>query len=122
MNKSERRNRVIARGEHSGHSHIIVGDAEVKRNSDGEIIITMGNMGCVLRHIMETSWVESESQVHTGEHGDIVIDKYDHLCEIGQILGRQGDVALEKIADRTYKYIPQTEYDPYEDKIREVRD
>lgn len=114
MNKKERTNRVIARGEGSNHSHVIVGDAEIKRNDNGEILITIGQEGAVLRHILESSWMDG-SEVHTGEHGDI------SLSDLPEQI-RQGDVLLEKVKDRTYKYIAQVEYDPYDDVIRQVRD
>lgn len=114
MNKKERTNRVIARGEGSNHSHVMVGDVEVKRNNDGEILITIGSEGAVLRHILESSWMGG-AEVHTGEHGDISLT--DLPTQV-----RQGDVMLEKVGERTYKYIAQVEYDPYDDVIRQVRD
>lgn len=114
MNKQERINRVIARGEGSNHSHVIVGDAEVTRNKNGEILIEVGDEGAVLRHIIETSWMEG-NEVHTGEHGDISLEELP-----AQV--RQGDVLLEKVGKRTYKYIAQQEYDPYNDVIKQVRD
>lgn len=114
MNKIERTNRIIARGEGSNHSHVVVGDATIKRNNDGEIIIEVGKEGAVLRHILETSWMNGQ-EVHTGEHGDINLEELP-----SQI--RQGDVLLEKIGARTYKYVAQQEYDPYNDLIQKVRD
>lgn len=113
MNKKERTMRVIARGEGSNHSHVIVGDAVV-RNKNGEILIEIGNEGAVLRHILETSWMNGQ-EVHTGEHGDI---------ELGELPAqvRQGDVFLEKVGERTYKYIAQQEFDPYNDLIQQVSD
>ena len=115
MNNKERSNRVIARGEGSNHAHVIVGDATVTRNNEGEILIEIGNEGAVLLHILETSWVDGQEVVHTGEHGDI--DLSDLPVQI-----RQGDVMLEKIGERTYKYIAQVEYDPYNDMIQKVKD
>ena len=114
MNKKERSNRIIARGEGSNHSHVIVGDAKVKRNKQGEIFIEIGNEGAVLRHILETPWMEGK-EVHTGEHGDISLEGFP-----AQV--RQGDVMLEKVGERTYKYIAQQEYDPYNDLIQTVKD
>jgi len=114
MNKQERINRVIARGEGSNHSHVITGDAEVKRNSKGEILIEIGKEGATLRHILETSWINGQ-EVHTGEHGDITLTDLPNQV-------RQGDVLLEKIDKRTYKYIAQQEYDPYNDLIQQVND
>lgn len=113
MNKQERKNRVIAQGEHSNHSHIITGDAIV-RNERGEILIEVGNEGAVLKHLLESNWMSGQ-ETWTGEHTDIDLSGLPNQV-------RHGDVLLEKIADRTYKYIPQVEYDPYDDAIRAVRD
>ena len=38
MNKIERTNRVIARGEHSNHAHIVVGNATIEKISNETII------------------------------------------------------------------------------------
>lgn len=114
MTKQERKNRIIARGEGSNHSHVIVGDAEVKRNSKREILIEIGKEGAMLRHILETSWLEGQ-EIHTGEHEDISLLKLPSQV-------RQGDVLLEKVGNRTYQYIAQQEYDPYNDLIQKVRD
>lgn len=96
MKKTERLSRIIARGEHSNHSHIVTGDAVV-RNEKGEIIIEVGQEGAVLRHLLESEWLAGR-EVWTEEHTDI------------------------KIEPGTYKYVPQLEYDPYEEVIRQVRD
>ena len=112
MNKQERKSRIIARGEIGGHGHIIVGEAIV-RNHNGEILIDV-NGECSIRHLLEKAWLDGQD-VWTEEHADISLtDLPDQV--------RQGDVMLEKIAERTYKYIPQIEYDPYQDLIRQVRD
>ena len=96
MRKEERLNRIIARGEHTNHSHVVVGDAEVL-NQDGVITISVGNEGAVLRHILESNWLEGE-EVWTKEHKDIPLEK------------------------GTYKYIAQIEYDPFEKIVRRVLD
>lgn len=114
MNKQELKNRIIARGEGSNHSHVIVGDATVTRNSNGEILIEVGNEGAVLKHILESSWMNGQ-EVFTGEHMDIPLNELPTQL-------RQGDVMLERIAERTYKYIPQVEYDPYNEVIKQVTD
>lgn len=113
MTKSERKSRVIARGEGSNHSHVICGDAVV-RNVNGEILIEIGNEGAVLRHLLETDWLTGK-ETWTREHADIDLSEMP-----GQI--RHGDVMLDKVGERTYKYIPQMEYDPYDEIIRQVRD
>lgn len=114
MTKTERHLRIIARGEGSGHAHIIVGDAQVTRNDKGEILIEIGKEGAILRHILESAWIGGQ-EVHTGEHTDISLEELPSQV-------RQGDVMLEKIDERTYKYIAQQEYDPYNDLIQKVRD
>ena len=113
MTKKELKNRIIARGEGSNHSHIITGDAIVK-NENGEILIEVGNEGCVLKHLLETSWLDGREE-WTGEHADI------DLTELPDQV-RHGDVLLDRVGKRTYKCIPQMEYDPYEDLIRQVKD
>lgn len=97
MDTDERKNRIIARGETSNHCHVVTGDAEIIRNGEEEIIVKVGEEGAVLKHILESAWMEGQ-EVWTKEHEDIELDKGD------------------------YKYIPQVEYDPYDEKIREVKD
>lgn len=96
MNKKERENRIIARGEHSNHCHVITGDAVVK-NNNGEILVEVGNERAVLRHLLESDWMKG-NEVWTKEHHDIKIEK------------------------GTYKYIAQKEFDPFEGIIRNVLD
>lgn len=114
MTKTERQSRIIAKGEFSDHSHVIIGDAQVTRNKNGEILIEVGKEGAVLRHILESVWMGGQ-EVHTGEHTDISLEELPSQV-------RQGDVMLEKIGERTYKYIAQQEYDPYNDLIQTVKD
>lgn len=121
MNKQERQNRIIARGEASNHAHVVTGDAKITRNNSGEILIELGKEECVLRHILETAWLEG-TEVHTQEHGDINLTEIDKLAEVGTLPARQGDVALEKIAKGKYRYVPQVEFDPYDAVIRKVQD
>lgn len=98
MKTEDRKNRIVARGEHSNHSHVIVGDAEVRRNENGEINITTGKEGATLRHILESNWLEGE-EVWTGEHEDVKLEP-----------------------NREYTYVAQEEYDPFEDVVRRVLD
>lgn len=114
MKKHELENRIIARGEGSNHAHVITGDAEVKRDSNGRILITIGEEGAILKHILETAWMDGQ-EVHTGEHKEI------DLSELPAQI-RQGDVLLERKEGRTYEYIAQQEYDPYNNLIVQVRD
>lgn len=97
MTKKEKTNRIIARGEVSNHSHVIVGEAEVTREENGRILITVGNSGAVLKHLLETEWMDGR-EVWTKEHTDIPLEK------------------------GTYEFVQQQEYDPYQDIIRQVRD
>ena len=93
-----RKDRIIARGEHSNHCHVVVGDdVDIKRNDNGELIIEVGNEGAVLRHLLESNWLEGQ-EVWTKEHKDI------------------------KLKPGSYKYVAQIEYDPFEEIIREVLD
>ncbi len=98
MNKLDRKSRVIARGEHSNHSHVLIGDAIVERNDKGEIIMKVGSEGAVMRHILESNWIESGQQVWTEEHQDVKLPKGEYI------------------------YIPQIEKDPFTNIIREVLD
>lgn len=113
MKKEELKNRVIARGEGSNHSHVITGDAVVK-NKNGEIVIEVGKEGAILKHLLESEWMNGNEK-WTGEHTDIDLSGLPDQV-------RHGDVFLEKIGERSYKYIPQMEYDPYNDVISQVRD
>lgn len=114
MNTNERKNRIIARGEHSNHSHVIVGDAEVTRNKKGEIIIEVGAEGAMLRHILETDWLDGR-EVWTEEHKDIDLSSLPGIV-------RHGDVVLEKVGERSYAYIQQKVYDPLTKRIEDARD
>lgn len=92
MNKEERQKRVIARGEHSNHSHVLVGN--VTFNNDDTFTV---NDTAKIRHILESNWLEGQ-EIWTKEHHDIDLER------------------------GTYKYVPQVEYDPYQEIIRQVQD
>jgi hypothetical protein len=97
MNKEERKLRVIARGEHSNHCHVITGDVEVKE-VDGKTIVTVTeDSNACLKHLLESEWLEGR-EVWTKEHKDIPLEK------------------------GTYEFVQQSEYDPYADVIRVIRD
>lgn len=87
---------IIARGEVSGHSHIAVGDVEVYEDN-GEIILDVHGEAAI-KHLLEEAFVKEGREVWTGEHADIIL--------------KPGK----------YKYVPQIEFDPYEDKIRLTKD
>lgn len=94
MNLEERQKRIIARGEHSNHSHIITGDIEF--DSLGRIVVGE-NSNAVLKHLLEKEWI-SGKEVWTGEHTDIKL-----------LLG-------------TYQYIQQKVFDPLTQRIEDARD
>jgi len=96
MTKEERKNRIIARGEVTGHMHAIVGDADVHQSNQEVLVEVHGR--AAIKHLLETPWIEEGREVWTKEHDDIELEP-----------GK-------------YKYVPQKEFDPYEDRIREVRD
>jgi len=98
MNKKERSLRILARGEISGHSHIITGEDVLVKEEKGNIVITVGNSGAVLKHLLETPWVEEGKEIWTEEHADI------------------------NIAPGTYDYIPETNYDPLTKRLEKVID
>jgi hypothetical protein len=89
-------NNIVARGEVSGHSHIAVGDVTVYE-VDGEIILDVHGEAAI-KHLLEDAFTKEGREQWTGEHADIKLEK------------------------GTYKYIPQVEFDPYDEVIRQVRD
>jgi len=68
MKKQERELRVVARGEHSNHCHVIIGG-----ELEGEFIISSTLKNAVVKHLKEEEWVKGGRQVWTGEHTDIVL-------------------------------------------------
>lgn len=97
MKKEERTNRIIARGEVSGHSHIITGECVIDRNKE-RVVIHAGK-NCAIKHLLETQFVEQGVEVWTKEHKDIPL-----------------------IEGQSYEYIQQVEYDPYSQLIQKVQD
>lgn len=87
---------IIARGEVSGHSHIACGEVDVYEK-DGEIILDVHGEAAI-KHLLEEAFTKEGKEVWTGEHADIKLEK------------------------GTYKYIPQVEFDPYDEVIRQVQD
>ncbi len=97
LTKKERESRIIARGEHSGHAHIITGDVEItKKNGDVFIKVNEDSNAC-LKHLLEKEWIEG-NEIWTKEHKDIPLKK------------------------GTYKFVQQIEFDPYSSLIQSVRD
>lgn len=112
MTLKERKSRIIARGEHSGHSHIVTGEASV-RNESGEILIDILGSASI-EHLMEDAWLNGECK-WTEEHTSI------ELTEMPTYI-RQGDIFLEKIGEKTYRYVQQMVYDPLLQRIDAARD
>lgn len=97
MKKEERQKRIIARGEHSDHSHVITGNVEIKTENGKTIIVVGENSNACLKHLLESDWMQGK-ETWTKEHKDIPLEK------------------------GTYEFVQQVEYHPYEDVIRKVQD
>lgn len=89
-------NKIIARGEVSGHAHIAVGDVDVLE-LDGEIYLDVKGEAAI-KHLLEEVFVKEGKEVWTEEHSDI------------------------QLQPGVYKYVPQVEFDPYEKIIKKVQD
>ena len=109
--KDELLSRIIARGEFSDHCHVIDGPCTIERVGS-DIFINSEDGATVIKHLLESKYLDGK-QAWTGEHKDIPL--------AGNTI-RHGDVILKHIAPGRYQYIPQIEYDPFEDIIRQVRD
>ena len=96
MNLEQRKERIIARGEHSNHAHIITGNAVIERKGE-DIFITVNDDTVKIRHLLETAYLAG-NEVWTEEHTDIAM------------------------APGTYKYIPQVEFNPLNELIVRVVD
>ena len=94
---SIRENRIVARGEVSGHSHIITGECEM--DEDNDVLTIKAGKDCVIKHLLETPFVNEGLEVWTKEHADIPL--------------KEGS---------TYQVIQQIEYNPYEKAIQNVKD
>ena len=113
MNLQERKSRIIARGEFSNHSHVIVGDAKVETKG-GHTYITIGDGGASIKHLLETAWLEGKEQ-WTEEHADIDLTEMPNQV-------RHGDILLKKIDERKYQYVQQMVFDPLSKRIEAARD
>lgn len=94
MNTTDRKKRIVARGEHGNHCHVITG--EVEFDSQGRLVVGEDS-SATLRHLLETEWMEG-NEVWTGEHKDI------------------------KLTPGTYEYVPQMVFDPLSKRIEAARD
>ena len=97
MKKEERKNRIIARGELSNHSHVVTGECEIIRNE--ESVIIKAGKNCAIKHLLEREYVEEGVEAWTKEHVDIPL--------------KEGE---------SYEYVQQQEYNPYEKAIEKVKD
>jgi hypothetical protein len=97
MKKEERLNRIVARGEVSGHSHIITGECEITKK--GETTVIKAGRNCAIKHLLEIPFIEEGLEKWTKEHTDIPLPE-------GSVL----------------EIIQQVEYNPYKDAIRAVKD
>lgn len=86
--------RIVAQGEHSNHSHIITGDAEVYE-LDGKFFIDATDAS--VEHLLESSWLLGNKE-WTKEHLPI------------------------KLEPGLYEMLPQQQYNPYEKARERVRD
>jgi predicted ribosome-associated RNA-binding protein Tma20 len=118
--KEERLNRIVARGEVSGHSHIITGDAVVVREKEKTIVHINGK--CAIKHLLEKPFVDEGIEQWTKEHHDADISKLIKKAKEGEVFIRHGDIFIEKIDDKTCLIIQQNEYNPYLQAIQKVQD
>jgi co-chaperonin GroES (HSP10) len=93
----ERKKRVIAQGEVSGHAHIVTGEATIEKTKEG-VVITAGK-NCAIKHLIEANFINEDAEVWTKEHADIEI--------------KEGE---------KYLFVQQQEYNPYKKAIDKVKD
>jgi hypothetical protein len=94
MTQQERQKRIIARGEHSNHCHVMTGNVEFDKQ--GRLLVGEDS-NAVLKHLLEKEWLEGK-EVWTGEHKDI------------------------SLQPGIYEYVPQMVYDPLAKRIEAARD
>jgi hypothetical protein len=94
MTTQQRSQRIIARGKHSNHCHVVTGNVEF--DPQGRLVVGE-DCNAVLRHLLETEWMQGK-EVWTGEHKDI------------------------QLLPGVYEYVPQMVYDPLAKRIEAARD
>lgn len=94
MTIAERKKRILARGEHSNHCHVITG--EIEFDSQGRLVVGEDS-NAVLKHLLETDWLEGK-ETWTGEHKDIML--------------KPG----------LYEMVPQMVFDPLTERIESAKD
>lgn len=97
MTKKERMARILAVGETTNHCHIIVGDVDISTTDEGTVLM-VGPDGALIRHVLQSAWVEKEEQVWTKEHKDITVE------------------------EGTYDMVPQINFDPLTKRVERARD
>ena len=85
--KEERMKRIIARGEHSGHDHIVTGDVEVCEaiipGLGKRIVVTVGeDSNASLKHLLEKPWLEEGKEEWTKEHHAIALPPGEYTFPI----------------------------------------
>lgn len=104
--KEERLLRIVARGEHSGHAHILVGeDLVIERDGDDIVFTVPEGAEVLLRHLVEEAWCERGEQVSIWDREK----------------GRDGHMDIA-VAPGQYRVIHQIETDPISRAIRQVMD
>lgn len=97
MKKEERINRIIAKGEVTGHSHIVTGDCTIER--ENETVVIKAGKNCAIKHLLEQPFVEEGVETWTEEHNDISLNEGE-----------------------SYSFVQQVEFDPYNETIIKIKD
>lgn len=95
--KLTKTSRIVARGEHSDHSHIITGQAEVLTDSSKNLYVDATNAS--IEHLIESIFKKTNKAVWTKEHLPIKLEK-----------------------GRCYKVVQQKELNPFTQKAVKVWD
>lgn len=96
------KNRVVARGEWSDHSHVITGDAEIYEDKNGKMYVSVGKKGAKLQHTLE-----SRLPKNLTSNNDLQVA--DHKI-------------IELEPNTVFKVSIQNEYNPYSKVFEQVRD
>ncbi|SFV27110.1 hypothetical protein [Thermoflavifilum thermophilum] len=79
----KRKMRILARGEVSGHAHVLVKGKFISRKGKSYVRSTR-RRPAVIRHLHEQAYVLTGQEIATGEHGDIVLlpGKYEVVQQL----------------------------------------
>jgi hypothetical protein len=98
-NIKPREERILARGEFSDHSQVVYGEqARVHRSLEGELYVDTRKGAAIIRHVLESRHKQGVQQ-WAGEHRTLMLPK-----------------------GRIYQVRQQREYDPYQQRNRQVID